>query len=68
MIPRLEKVDAVPADSINQAMLLGDPSRPAARQFKLQRFGLANTLKRIAQNGFDQFQNAKGCFLSVSTQ
>ena len=36
-------------------MFLSDPSRPAARQHVLERFGFADARKGIAEHGFDKF-------------
>jgi hypothetical protein len=45
----LKKVDAVFVYGVDQAVLLSNPPAPAAREFKLQRLRLADSLKRIAE-------------------
>jgi hypothetical protein len=65
MVARLEKVDSGAADSVNQAMLLRDSSRPTPSEYKFQGFGLANAAKRIPNDGFHEFHYAQSGFSIV---
>jgi hypothetical protein len=62
VISGLEKVDAVLPQPVNQAMLLRDPSTPAAGQFKPQGLRFANTDKRVAKYGLNEIEDSNGRF------
>jgi hypothetical protein len=56
---RLEEVDPVFADQIDDPVLLGQAPRPGAREDVLERLRLTFSLKRIAQHGVDDLQCAQ---------
>src|SRR2546422_11036225 len=62
MIPRLEKVYAVCADQVDNAMLLCEPPRPGVRREVLQRLRLADPVKRVAHDRLDEIERAQGDF------
>jgi hypothetical protein len=59
VIPRLEKVDPVVADEINDAVFLCQPARLGSGSQVLERLGLSDPGKRIAKNRHDQVQCPK---------
>jgi len=65
VVARLKEVDAPLSYSVNQPVLLGDPSRPAAREYIFQRLRPAEAGKWIAEDVFDKLQNAEGRFTVV---
>src|ERR1035437_5463381 len=62
MVPRLQKIDAALADSVDEPMFLGDAPRPAICQYELQWFRLANTCERGIHHRFHEFQSSKRYF------
>jgi hypothetical protein len=58
MEARLEKIDSVAADSINQTMLLRDAAGPATSKLKSEWLGLTDTVEGIGQDGLYKFQCA----------
>lgn len=60
MVPRLQEIDAVAADQIDDAVLLGKAAGPDAGGKVFQRFRLADPGKGIAQNRFHDDQGAQG--------
>ena len=56
----MKKIDPVASHKVDQAVLLGDPTRPGSCQKMPQRFGLANPGKWIKQHGFHQIQHPQG--------
>jgi hypothetical protein len=58
MIPALNDDDMLrgrlPADRIDQSIFLRDPPRPIALEAVLQGLGLAEALKRVALDVFDE--------------
>jgi hypothetical protein len=62
VIPRLEEVDAITSDEANEAMFLGEASRPGPWRQVLQWFGLANALKRIARDRLNQVEDPESNF------
>ncbi len=54
VIPGLEKLDTSVTDEIDDAVFLGQPSRPDVRRQVFQRFGPAGPREGIAQNCFDE--------------
>lgn len=59
MIPRLNKIHALMSDDIDQAMFLRDSAGPNARAEKLDRFRLADSLKGVQHDRFNQLKNAQ---------
>ena len=64
MIAGLEKVNAFRRDAVNESMLLRDASRPAPGKRVSERFRFAQSVKRVAQNGFNQVQDSD-CGIAV---
>jgi len=60
MVPRLQEIDAVVADQIDDAVLLGQTAGPDAGGKVFQRFRLADSGKGVAQNRFHNDQGAQG--------
>jgi hypothetical protein len=56
----LEEIDPVFTDDIDDPVLLGQPSRPGAREDVLQRLGLTDTGEGVSQNGLDEIQSPQG--------
>jgi len=69
MVSGLEEIDAVVPDKINDAVLLGQSSRPDARGKIFERFGFADSTNRIPLDCFDKSKNTEGgsavCFNPV---
>jgi hypothetical protein len=63
--PRLEKVDAVGSDAVDQTMLLRNSSAPAAGQLESERLGLADAHEWIGKHCFYEFQSANRRFAIV---
>jgi len=57
VITRLKKVDAVRGDPIDEPVLLRQATRPATRAEILERLGLADAPKRIAQGGIHKIKH-----------
>ena len=55
----LQEIGAVVAHPVDQPVLQSDASRPAAFEDEPKWLRLADTLKRIAQNGFHQFEHTE---------
>jgi hypothetical protein len=62
VIPRLVKLDAVAAHSINQPMLLRYAPAPATSQLKSERFRLSDPAEWIGEDGCHQVKNAERGF------
>lgn len=60
MKARLEEIDPVFMDDIDDPVLLGQPPGPRAREDMLQRLGLADAVEGIPQNGLDEVQSPQG--------
>lgn len=60
----LEKVHAIVADHVNQAVFAGDAPRPDIRTDLLEVLRFANSGKWIAHHGLDQIEDSQ-CRLSV---
>ena len=54
-----QEVDTVVADQVDEAMFLGDPSRPDVGPEMLDGFGLSDALERVAHDGFNEFEESK---------
>jgi hypothetical protein len=59
VIAGLHEIDLFDSNPINQAVLLGDSSRPAARKFVAKRLRLTDSRKRVTQCGIYQIENAE---------
>jgi len=59
MIPRLQEVYPLVANSVNQAVLLSNAPGPATRQQVSQRLRSAYACEWIAQRRFNQIENPK---------
>jgi hypothetical protein len=57
VIARLEEIDPIFMDDIDDPVLLGQPPRPRTREDVLQRLGFADAGERISQNGLDEVQS-----------
>lgn len=62
MVSRLQEVNSVIAHEIDNAMFLRQPARPTTRAKIFERFGLPDSFKRIAQDGFHQFESSQSQF------
>ena len=60
MIPGLYKINAFMPDNIYKPMFLGDSSRPDAGPKKFEGLGLADALKWVSHDCFDQLKNSEG--------
>ena len=60
MVARLQKIDPIVADAIDQAVFLTDAPGPASSHFVPQQFRLSNSLKRIAPGRCDQVHHSEG--------
>lgn len=60
VISRLQKINTVVPDKIDDAMFLCQAPRPTAWSKILKWFRLANAFKRFPQNCLDQFESAQG--------
>ncbi len=60
MISALKNEADIAIYFVHEAVLLGDPARPNAGEFVLERFGVADALEWILQAGFDQPRNPPG--------
>ena len=49
VVSRLQKVNAIASDQVNQSMLLCNGPRPRARQQVLQWFRLTDSIERLVQ-------------------
>ena len=58
VVAALQELDSVGLDQIYAAMLLGDAPGPDIGTEVFQRFGLADTVKGVAQNGLNQLQQS----------
>jgi len=56
VIPSLQKINAVSAYAIHQAVLLREAARPATREDVFQRLRLSDPRKWVAQDAFDEFE------------
>jgi hypothetical protein len=59
VIASLEKLDAVRKNKIDQAMLLGDSPRPAARELVLEWFWLAGADEWISHHCLDEIEQSQ---------
>jgi hypothetical protein len=59
-LPRRTTPAAVVAHRVDDAVLLGQPSRPCARQPVAKRLGFADSTEGVSQDGFDQLECAEG--------
>lgn len=59
MITRLEEVDPIRADQIDEAMFLGDAAGPRSRRQVLQWFRFADPHKWIAYDGLDEVEHSQ---------
>ncbi len=57
MVPGLQEINPVFPDKINEAMLLGQSSRPCARGQIFERYGFADSVEGVAQNRRDAIEN-----------
>jgi len=64
MVTRLQKINSILADQVNNAMLLREAARPCTGRKMLQWLRLSDAGKRFSQNGFNQIKSPK-CRLSV---
>ncbi len=62
MVSRLQEINSIVAHEINNAVFLCQSSRPTTRCEIFEWFRFANTIKRIAQNGVNQFKSAQSQF------
>lgn len=60
VIPRLEELDPVVTDDVDDAVLLGEAPRPGALRQVLQRLRFSDACKRIPQDGLDDREGAQG--------
>lgn len=65
MISRLQKGDAPLGDVIDDAVFLGEPARPHIGSKALQGLGLAESMKWVPDDGFNQAHKTKGRFSVV---
>ena len=59
VIPRLQEIYPAFTDQIHNTMLLGQAPGPSPSGEMLERFGFANTTKRVTENRFDQRQRTE---------
>jgi hypothetical protein len=64
MVSPLQEVDPAVGYQIDNSVFLGEPSRPGSTGKEFQGLGFADPRKRIANDGFDEVENAKG-YLSI---
>jgi hypothetical protein len=57
MVPRLKEVNAIFLDQVHESVLQGDAPRPGVGPETIQKFWLALTRKRIAQDSFDESED-----------
>jgi hypothetical protein len=57
MVSRLQKVNLIVPNQVNDTVFLRQPSGPGAWGKILERFGFADSNKRVAQNGLDQVKH-----------
>jgi hypothetical protein len=62
VVASLEEVDAIVANEIHEAMLLGDPARPSVGSDVLEGFRLAYSDEGVAKDGVDEIENAESHF------
>jgi hypothetical protein len=53
MVTRLQKINSILADQVNDAMFLREAARPSTGRKMLQRLRLSDAGKRLSQNGFN---------------
>src|SRR5574337_2081297 len=58
VVSPLQEFDPVGLDQVDTSMLLGDAPQPDVGAEVPQRLGLADTLERFAQHGFDEIEHA----------
>ena len=59
MIPRLDEVDLLLFDQVDDAVFLRQPARPCPGRKVFQMLRLANPSKRVSQSVFDYVQSPK---------
>ena len=62
VVARLEKLDAVLEDLVDEAVSLIDPARPDVAAEMLERFRLAESAEGVPQDGFHQIEHPKRGF------
>jgi len=62
VIPRLEEIDSVLGDAIDEAMLLGDAAAPAAGQLVLERLRLADAREGVGEDSGHQVKDSERGF------
>jgi len=60
VVAALQELDSVGLDQIHAAMLLRDTPGPDIGAEVFQRFGLADAVEGVAQNGLNQIQQSLG--------
>ena len=60
VIPRLQEVDAIVADEVDDPVLGREPATPHVRPEVFQRFRLADPTERVAHDRLDDRQRAAG--------
>ena len=58
VVAALQELDSVGLDQIDTAMFLGDAPGPDIGAEVFQRFGLADAVEGVAQNGLNQIQQS----------
>jgi len=61
VIPCLKELDCLRTHQIDEAMLVGEASRPGSTQEVPQRFGLTDSPERISEDCFDDLQGSQSC-------
>ena len=64
MVARLQEVNRILLDQIDDSVLVSQPSRPHVRAQSLERFGLSNTDERIAEDRLNKIEQPQ-CELAV---
>lgn len=59
MVARLQKIDPIPADEVDEPVFLREPAGPGTGREVFERFRLADTLKRVAEYCLYQVQRSQ---------
>jgi len=60
VVARLQKVDAVVPDEIDETMFFGQPARPGALVKMTERLGLSDPFEGVAEDRLDQIECPQG--------
>ena len=58
MIAGLQKINTLVSHPVHQSVLLRDTPGPTAREHVAERLGSTDTLKRVAQDSFDEIEDS----------